>query len=92
MVCNLPWKELGLLQCEKTSFYVKVQYRGEVQVFSKNATAEVIWIQAVLSEFGVSQTRPTCLWCLNLGATYLMANHVFHARTKHIEVDFHFVH
>jgi histone deacetylase 1/2 len=56
-----------------------------------NATAEVIWIQTLLAELGVPQPRPTVLWCDNLGATYLSANPVFHARTKHIEVDYHFI-
>jgi hypothetical protein len=27
----------------------------------------------------------------NLVATYLAANHVFHARMNHIEIDFHFI-
>jgi histone deacetylase 1/2 len=56
-----------------------------------NATAEVIWVQSLLTELGVSQNRVACLWCDNIGATYLSANPVFHARTKHIEVDYHFV-
>ncbi|KAD3068183.1 hypothetical protein E3N88_36063 [Mikania micrantha] len=56
-----------------------------------DTVAELTWLEALLHELGIfSQSSPT-LWCDNLGATYLSANPVFHARTKHVEVDFHFV-
>ena len=56
-----------------------------------NATAEVIWVESLLDELGVKLLQSPCMWCDNLGATYLSANPVFHARAKHIEIDFHFV-
>jgi len=56
-----------------------------------NATAEVMWVQKLLKELQIRCPSTARLWCDNLGAKYLSANPVFHARTKHIEIDFHFV-
>jgi hypothetical protein len=56
-----------------------------------NAIAEMIWIQSLLRELGVKSHPEARLWCDNIGATYLSANPVFHAWTKHIEIHYHFV-
>jgi hypothetical protein len=50
-----------------------------------------MWLQTLLVELGIPHQPTASLWCDNLGATYLSANPVFHARTKHMEVDYHFV-
>lgn len=55
-----------------------------------NASSELMWITSLLRELLIHPPTPT-LWCDNIGATYLSTNPVFHARMKHIEVDFHFV-
>jgi hypothetical protein len=53
-------------------------------------TAEVVWLKNLLCELGISITIPV-LWCDNLGAMFLASNPAFHARMKHIELDYHFV-
>lgn len=55
-------------------------------------TTEVLRVQKLLIELKVPHPVQARLWCDNLGATYLSANLIFHARTKHIEINFHFVH
>uniref|UniRef100_A0A2N9FYP7 Reverse transcriptase Ty1/copia-type domain-containing protein n=1 Tax=Fagus sylvatica TaxID=28930 RepID=A0A2N9FYP7_FAGSY len=56
-----------------------------------HASTEIIWLRSLLSELGLVSSTPPLLWCDNTGATYLTANPLFHARTKHIEIDVHFV-
>lgn len=57
-----------------------------------NTTAELIWVQFLLSELSVFLQKPPILWCDNLGVTYLSVNPVLHSCTKHVDIDVHFVH
>ncbi|OIT29310.1 retrovirus-related pol polyprotein from transposon tnt 1-94, partial [Nicotiana attenuata] len=49
------------------------------------------WIEHLFREIGCFSSSIPTLWCDNLSATYLTANPIFHTRTKHMEIDFHFV-
>uniref|UniRef100_A0A2N9HC90 Integrase catalytic domain-containing protein n=1 Tax=Fagus sylvatica TaxID=28930 RepID=A0A2N9HC90_FAGSY len=55
------------------------------------ASAELCWIRTLLKDLGIYLSQPPLLWCDNVSALAIASNPVFHARTKHIEVDFHFV-
>jgi hypothetical protein len=51
----------------------------------------MMWVQKLLTELKIHHPPMARLWCDNIGAKYLFANPVFHARMKHIKIDFHFV-
>ncbi|XP_057976061.1 uncharacterized mitochondrial protein AtMg00810-like [Malania oleifera] len=56
-----------------------------------SSAAELIWLQFLLKELGIFLPQAPTLWCDNLGATYLCANPIFHSKTKHMDIDYHFV-
>ncbi|GJU20811.1 integrase [Tanacetum coccineum] len=56
-----------------------------------NTVVELTWLQALLHELGIRSSSTPILWCDNLGAPYLSANPILCARTKHVEIDYHFV-
>jgi hypothetical protein len=54
-------------------------------------TCEAIWVKRLLKELHEEVSEPTVIYCDNLSSIKLAKNPVFHARTKHIEVHYHFV-
>lgn len=55
------------------------------------ATCELIWIKQLLRELKFGEVDQMELVCDNQAALHIASNPVFHERTKHIEIDCHFV-
>lgn len=55
------------------------------------ATCEITWILGVLKDLGAQVGKPVILYCDNKATNDIAANPVFHEKTKHIEIDCHFV-
>jgi hypothetical protein len=52
---------------------------------------EVVWLQKLLSNLGLLVDAPIVIYCDNINSILLANNLVYHARTKHIEVHYHFI-
>jgi hypothetical protein len=65
---------------------VEAEYRAIA-----NGVAEASWLRQLLQELGQPLQQATLVYCDNVSAVYLSTNPVQHQRTKHIEIDLHFV-
>ena len=55
------------------------------------ATCELIWQKHLLQELRFGKDEQMKLICDNQVVLHISSNPVFHERTKHIEVDCHFI-
>lgn len=58
---------------------------------ASTAAREAVWIRKLLSDIGCPCDKETTLYVDNQNAIQLVRNPVFHKRTKHIDVHFHFI-
>ena len=64
---------------------------AEYRVFA-DTTFELFWLRWLLKNLSVSTSSSTSLYCDNQSVIYIAHNDVFHKRTKHIEIDCHYIH
>ena len=54
-------------------------------------TCKLMWIKQFLQELRFCEVVQMKLYCDNQAALHIASNPVFHERTKHIEIDCHFI-
>ena len=51
----------------------------------------IIWLSQLLCDLSISSSSCPIIWCDNMSSISLAFNPIFHGRTKHCEVDYHFI-
>ena len=65
---------------------------SEAEYRALSTTAcELQWLLYLLHDLHITCTRAPALYCDNQSALHIAANPMFHERTKHLEIDCHFV-
>uniref|UniRef100_A0A1S4BN74 Uncharacterized mitochondrial protein AtMg00810-like n=1 Tax=Nicotiana tabacum TaxID=4097 RepID=A0A1S4BN74_TOBAC len=83
----------GSLVCWKSKKQAVISLssaEAEYRSLSK-VVAEVTWLARLLVDFGITDLSSIPIYCDNQTTIHITKNHVFHERTKHIELDCHFV-
>ena len=79
----ISWK------CKKQQVVSRSFAKSEYMAIA-SVTNEIVWLIALLDTFGFQHKQPAALFCDSKAALYIVANLVYHERTKHIEVDCQF--
>ncbi|KAJ0532312.1 putative RNA-directed DNA polymerase [Helianthus annuus] len=82
--CLVSWKSKKQTTVARST--AEAEYRAMC-----SATCELMWLRNLLSELNVSCKLPMVLNCDSQAAISIAANPVFHERTKHFELDLHFL-
>lgn len=80
----LSWSSKRQTTLSRSS--AEAEYRGVANVVS-----ELCWLRNLLLELHCPPSHASIVYCDNVSAIYLSHNPVQHQRTKHIELDIHFV-
>ncbi|KAA0035929.1 Cysteine-rich RLK (RECEPTOR-like protein kinase) 8 [Cucumis melo var. makuwa] len=88
--CTFVWGNLVTWRSKKQSIVARSSAEAEYRAMSLGI-CEKIWLQKVLSDLHQECETPLKLFCDNKAAISIANNPVQHDRTKHVEIDRHFI-
>lgn len=89
-LCTFLGQNLISWSSKKQPTVSKSSTEAEYRSLSETAS-EMAWMCQILRELGVPLHLTPQLFCDNLSAVMLTANPAFHSKTKHFELDHHYV-
>ncbi|KAK2452382.1 putative mitochondrial protein [Trifolium repens] len=88
--CTFVWGNLVTWRSKKQPVVSRSSAEAEFRALSQGI-CEGIWIKRVLHEIGILNSNPIKVLCDNQSAISIAKNPVHHDRTKHVEIDRHFI-
>ena len=88
--CTFLGGNLVTWRSKKQNVVERSSAEAEYRAMAHTA-CELSWLKNLLKELSIEVKSPSVMFCENQAAIYIARNPVFHERTKHIEVDCHFI-
>ena len=81
----------AVLWCTKKQEIISLSTTEAKYVAATHAVKEALWLWTLIGELYGNLQGPTTLHSDNQSAIALTKDHQYHARTKHIDIRFHFI-
>ena len=79
------------MELKTATYNCLIEYRIQIYIAQTHAAKEALWLRSFINEIRDEKDKPVNLYCDNQGAIVLVKDNKFHARTKHIDLRFHFI-
>ncbi|RVW94789.1 Retrovirus-related Pol polyprotein from transposon TNT 1-94 [Vitis vinifera] len=88
--CTYVWGNLVTWRSKKQSVVARSSAEAEARAMA-HGICEGIWLKRLLEELQLAPHKPMKLMCDNQASISIAKNSVHHDRTKHVEIDRHFI-
>ena len=88
--CTFVGGNLVTWKSKKQNVVARSSAEAEYRAMA-STVSELTWIKQVLKDLHITIEEPIKVFCDNNSARHIASNPAFHERTKHIEVDYHYI-